>query len=183
MTNTWNNARSKDLALISTLETKATDTLTSLPPHSPSFLSPLPPYSFPPPSSSSPSPPLPSPPLPSPPPRSREEGLGLLIVFGRLPFSSHLDGYAIPKGTTVAMFPTALHWNPDVWPDPMKFDPDRFLPENADGRHPFAYIPFSGGIRNCIGERIRHHCTKNCPQRIIRAVLNREIKQGTTTAT
>jgi len=57
----------------------------------------------------------------------------------------------IPKDTFVGLFISSIHKHPDFWPNPENFDPDRFLPENKKGRHHYAYLPFSLGPRQCIG--------------------------------
>lgn len=59
----------------------------------------------------------------------------------------------MPKGCRIAISIFDLHRDEKLWPDPLKFDPDRFLPEEVAKRHPYAYLPFSGGPRNCIGQQ------------------------------
>lgn len=59
--------------------------------------------------------------------------------------------YIIPQGAIVHIHIYDIHRNAKIYPNPEKFDPSRFLPENSKHRHPYAYIPFSAGPRNCIG--------------------------------
>jgi cytochrome P450 len=62
-----------------------------------------------------------------------------------------LGDYLIPAGTTL-MYPIwAIHLNPAHWPDPERFDPERFTAAAAEGRPKFAFIPFGFGPRSCEG--------------------------------
>ncbi|XP_052133460.1 cytochrome P450 4C1-like isoform X2 [Frankliniella occidentalis] len=63
------------------------------------------------------------------------------------------DGRILPATSMGNIHIFDLHRHPDHFPDPDRFDPDRFLPQVEQARHPFAYLPFSAGPRNCIGKR------------------------------
>ena len=62
-----------------------------------------------------------------------------------------LCGCHIPKGAQVAIMPWILHRHRTLWDEPDRFEPDRFSPENSAGRDRFAWLPFGGGPRICIG--------------------------------
>ncbi|CAO2604691.1 Leukotriene-B4 omega-hydroxylase 3 [Lemmus lemmus] len=62
------------------------------------------------------------------------------------------DGRVIPKGVTCLISIFGVHHNPSVWPDPEVYNPFRFDPETTKDRSPLAFIPFSAGARNCIGQ-------------------------------
>jgi cytochrome P450 len=61
-------------------------------------------------------------------------------------------GHPVPKGASVTVMPWIIHRHRRLWDDPERFDPDRFSPERAAGRPRFAYLPFGGGPRVCIGQ-------------------------------
>ena len=62
-----------------------------------------------------------------------------------------VGGHRIPAGSFVTISPYVTHRNPILWPDPLRFDPLRFTSDRTKERHAFAYIPFGGGPRACIG--------------------------------
>jgi len=62
-----------------------------------------------------------------------------------------IGGYPIKKGSLIMVHAWALHRNPKYFQNPEQFDPERFLPENEKKIHKYAYLPFGGGPRICIG--------------------------------
>ena len=62
----------------------------------------------------------------------------------------NVAGVPVPAGSLVAVPPYLIHRNPEFWPDPAGFDPARFL--QPSGRPRYAYIPFGGGRRACVGQ-------------------------------
>ncbi len=71
-------------------------------------------------------------------------------IMARAPLTDvEVDGYVLPAGSRVFLSPWVTHRHPDVWPDPEGFDPDRFADPKAIDR--FAFFPFGGGPRLCIG--------------------------------
>ncbi|MFO7477598.1 MAG: cytochrome P450, partial [Methyloceanibacter sp.] len=59
----------------------------------------------------------------------------------------------IPAGAIVIISPYTVHRNTNYWENPEQFLPERFSAENKRQRHRYAYIPFGGGARLCIGYR------------------------------
>jgi cytochrome P450 len=62
-----------------------------------------------------------------------------------------LEGYTLPKGTTVFLSQWAMHYDPRYFNEPQKFDPERWTPEMQKDLPKYAYFPFGGGPRLCIG--------------------------------
>ncbi|KAM6155273.1 cytochrome P450 3A4-like isoform 1-T1 [Rhynchocyon petersi] len=85
------------------------------------------------------------------------ETLRLFPIAGRLERVSKKDveinGLIIPKGAVVMVPTYVIHRDPDYWPEPEKFLPERFSKENKDSIDPYLYLPFGTGPRNCIGMR------------------------------
>ncbi|MBV8550388.1 MAG: cytochrome P450 [Acidobacteriaceae bacterium] len=75
-------------------------------------------------------------------------------TIGRMPKEAfELAGVTIPQGAICLMSQFVMHRDPRFYPDPERFDPERWHPDIRESRPKFAYFPFGGGARLCIGER------------------------------
>ncbi|HYN97418.1 MAG TPA: cytochrome P450 [Pilimelia sp.] len=69
--------------------------------------------------------------------------------------ADEVAGYHVPAGADVLVCPYTLHRNPALWPDPERFDPERFHGDHASaGRPRYAYLPFGAGPRYCVGSSL-----------------------------
>jgi cytochrome P450 len=74
--------------------------------------------------------------------------------FSRLALrDDEVGGYPVRRGSIVFVIPFVIHRRPKLWPDPERFDPERFAPDREAARPRFAYIPFGGGPRGCVGQQ------------------------------
>ncbi|KAI1307603.1 Cytochrome P450 4C1 [Halotydeus destructor] len=79
-----------------------------------------------------------------------------------------INGHLIPKDISVYVLIHLLHRDPRYFPEPDKFDPERFSPGRVDRIPPYAYVPFSSGSRNCIGQKFAMNEIKIVVAHIIR---------------
>lgn len=76
----------------------------------------------------------------------------VLIMMRSAVRDTAILGHHVPEGTYVMVSPFVTHRDPEVWDDPDRFDPTRFAPGGeASDKHPYAWIPFGGGVHKCIG--------------------------------
>jgi cytochrome P450 len=74
-------------------------------------------------------------------------------TVGRLAVKDYTaGGYAIPAGSLVLVSQYVTHRDPRFWPDPLRFDPERWTPGAKESRPQYSYFPFGAGARRCVGE-------------------------------
>ena len=79
-----------------------------------------------------------------------------------------MNGLQLEKGTLIEISTQVVHHDPEYYPDPFAFNPERFMPENKHNIVPYTYIPFGHGPRNCVGMRFAYQEIKLFLAKIIR---------------
>jgi cytochrome P450 len=74
------------------------------------------------------------------------------VIGRRAVAATDIGEYTVPAGADVVVAPWVTHRHPRYWDDPERFDPERFTPEREKVRPRYAWFPFGGGPRACIGQ-------------------------------
>lgn len=76
----------------------------------------------------------------------------IVVMMRKVVNDFEFGGYDFPRGSMIFASPTVSHYMPEVFPEPHRFDPTRFLePNSVDKKHPMAWIPFGAGRHRCMG--------------------------------
>ncbi|XP_023230247.1 cytochrome P450 4C1-like, partial [Centruroides sculpturatus] len=75
------------------------------------------------------------------------------FIARKNPSEMKISNYVLPANSTFVINIYGIHHNPSVYENPEVFDPDRFLPEKYTNLHPYAFLAFSAGLRNCPGSK------------------------------
>src|SRR5690606_713115 len=78
-----------------------------------------------------------------------------------------LGDYLLDKDMLIEVSAYSVHHNPEYYPEPSRYNPDRFMPENKHLLTPYTYLPFGIGPRNCVGMRFAYQEMKLALARII----------------
>lgn len=111
--------------------------------------------------------------------------VGMLTFARRTRQPVEMAGYLLPAGTVVTGSIFLAHRRPEVYPDPERFDPDRFLNRSFS---PWEFLPFGGGVRRCIGmalaqyemKLVLHTLLRSVPLRLTDASCARPVRRGLT---
>lgn len=79
--------------------------------------------------------------------------VGNLIRIANEPYRIASPEMTLEKGTMLMIPVHQIQHDPEIYPDPSRFDPERFTPEAVNARHSHSFLPFGDGPRNCIGMR------------------------------
>ncbi|XP_062700047.1 cytochrome P450 4d2-like [Aedes albopictus] len=109
-----------------------------------------------------------------------------LRMFPPVPYISRstikeveLSGCNIPVDTNITVGIYNMHHNPKYFPEPEKFIPERFEAERGvEKQHPYAYVPFSAGSRNCIGQKFAQYEIKSKISKVVRLCRMELIRPG-----
>jgi cytochrome P450 len=86
----------------------------------------------------------------------------------QFPLARQFSDYFWPAGTSVSLFIPAMHYNPNYWDNPDRFNPSNFDDELVRKRDPFAFVPFGAGRRMCIGRALAYEKLRTIVPMILR---------------